>query len=730
HFELFDPSVYAANPLQKSLGDLMINSIIFCWLTLFTWSRIKNIHQDLEVHFFKKNKYLWAGLVLFLIMAITFIVAKTIRSLAADSNISFDVINFFSLTLFSVLGFAVLSVISIGYYYFIKIMLVPLSEFFKTNFYQVYFIIAFSGLTFLTLIIDNPILSFFVFVLIWLLLYISLQRLRPFSKINSRLSVASTLFWIFLFSVSITMVIIDANREKEWELRKRMAMKIDLQSDPYNERQLSISFTYIDDDFLQENFKRFENPEAAQILRDSIFREGGYLSRYDSRLYVFNHEGKALYKDDAESLNTLNTIVSVQSKPTTTADLYYYETAFDKFTFIFRKEARDEKGSLSGTLFIVSYPGQYGNDALYPELFRQANQHLPEESPVYSYAIYKKGILLTGPSNSYSFSTSIMPVEIPLSRYEKRINNNYDELWYKASNDKIVVIAKKKDSVIEAITLFSYVFCAFLFLVALFKLLVIILQVGGDFYEIKKWLQWNIRTQIHGTIIFISILSFIIIGIATISFFIQRYEQNNSEKLSSTMQIMVNEMEKKLAVQKVFDDQLAIYDSASNQDVQKLVNEVSEIHNVDVNVYDTSGNLQVTSQPLIYREGILSRKIHPHAFYHLHRLRQVKYIQEEKLASLNYLSIYAPIRDNEGQAYAFLNIPYFLSQRELKQEISYFLVTIINLNAFIFLIAGVVALFITNRVTRSFSLISDKMKEVNLGRTNEEIIWGRDDEIG
>jgi nitrogen fixation/metabolism regulation signal transduction histidine kinase len=66
----------------------------------------------------------------------------------------------------------------------------------------------------------------------------------------------------------------------------------------------------------------------------------------------------------------------------------------------------------------------------------------------------------------------------------------------------------------------------------------------------------------------------------------------------------------------------------------------------------------------------------------------------------------------------------------LKQEISYFLVTIINLNAFIFLIAGVVALFITNRVTRSFSLISEKMKEVNLGKTNEEIIWNRDDEIG
>jgi nitrogen fixation/metabolism regulation signal transduction histidine kinase len=66
----------------------------------------------------------------------------------------------------------------------------------------------------------------------------------------------------------------------------------------------------------------------------------------------------------------------------------------------------------------------------------------------------------------------------------------------------------------------------------------------------------------------------------------------------------------------------------------------------------------------------------------------------------------------------------------LRQEISNFLVTIINLNAFIFLIAGLIALFITNRITRSFSIISDKMKVVNLGKMNEAITWNRDDEIG
>ncbi len=85
---------------------------------------------------------------------------------------------------------------------------------------------------------------------------------------------------------------------------------------------------------------------------------------------------------------------------------------------------------------------------------------------------------------------------------------------------------------------------------------------------------------------------------------------------------------------------------------------------------------------------------------------------------------------NMVKLYAYINIPYFTSKPELRQEISNFLVTIINLNAFIFLIAGLIALFITNRITHSFSIISDKMKEVNLGKMNEPIVWNRNDEIG
>jgi nitrogen fixation/metabolism regulation signal transduction histidine kinase len=191
---------------------------------------------------------------------------------------------------------------------------------------------------------------------------------------------------------------------------------------------------------------------------------------------------------------------------------------------------------------------------------------------------------------------------------------------------------------------------------------------------------------------------------------------------------MVNELRKQLSDTTAFNANLS--DSANSYNLQKLVNEVADIHNADVNVYDLEGNLQVSSENEVYQKGILSKQMHPLAYYHLSRLREVQYVQKERLSSLDYWSIYATVRNVNGEVVQYLNIPYFSTQIDLKQEISNFLVTIINLNAFIFLIAGVIALFITNKITQSFSVIGDKMREITLGKTNEEIVWNRKDEIG
>jgi nitrogen fixation/metabolism regulation signal transduction histidine kinase len=149
-----------------------------------------------------------------------------------------------------------------------------------------------------------------------------------------------------------------------------------------------------------------------------------------------------------------------------------------------------------------------------------------------------------------------------------------------------------------------------------------------------------------------------------------------------------------------------------------------------VNLYDRNGNLEASSQPYIFNENIVSNKMHPKAFDALHQRHRIKFFQQETIGKLKYLSIYVPLYGKNKQVFGYLNTPALNSQYELDQEISSFLVTIINLNALIFLLAGAVASLLTFRITQSFSVIKEDMRKINLGIENEEIQWDRNDEIG
>ncbi|OSZ80156.1 hypothetical protein CAP36_02545 [Chitinophagaceae bacterium IBVUCB2] len=729
-FELFDPTIYGSNPIQRSLGDLLINSLFLCWVVLFAWSKLRYLENPAE-NFSIRFKWIAGILSLSLLILSTFVLATVIRSLVSDSTISFDVTDFFSLNIYTVAGFAALASLSLSYYYLSQLLFRFIFPLFKGRSFLIYFAIGFAGLVYLTIRSGNPQVLFYLPVLLWLLVYTWFVNRRSLVINHVRINIAGTLSWIFVFSVSIAAIMLSENGKVEWEKRKRLADKLAVQTDPSSERLMSIAITYLDNDFLSDNFYRFKNEEGSVQLRDSIIagNYSGYLNKYDTRLYVYDENDKPLFNEDPTSFEALNVIFSVQSKPTEIEGLYYYETSFDKFNYIIRRDVLDSGNYKLGSFFIVSNLKNFSRDALFPELFRQNRKTDLENSPIYSNAVYIRNRLVSPPGN-YPFATWLNGDEVPKEEFKTKENGDYTELWYRASNDKVVVIARKRETAIETITLFSYIFCSFLFLVAFVQLLSLLFKTGYNWKGFRKLMQLNIRSQVHSTIIFISIFSFLVIGVATISFFIGRYERSNNDKLSRTMKIMVNEMEKKLSDHSTFDDVVKIYDSVSNYDLQLLVNEVSDIHGVDVNVYSLKGELQVSSEANVYTKGVLSKKMDPMAFYKLDRLRLVQYSQDETIGNFEFLSMYSPVRDEEGNVYAYINIPYFTSKPELRQEISNFLVTIINLNAFIFLIAGLIALFITNRITRSFSLISDKMKEVNLGKHNDMIEWNRDDEIG
>ena len=455
----------------------------------------------------------------------------------------------------------------------------------------------------------------------------------------------------------------------------------------------------------------------------------GYLNKYDTKIFTFDANEKPLFNADSATFNVLNTILSAQAKPTAIPGLYFYDVAYDRFNYISKKEIIDSSGSLLGHVFVLASPKKFKTDALYPELFLKGFETSIENSPVYFHAVYNQ-LKLVSSHNEYAF-----PLQLPTDHsrpysFRSVKKKGYDELWYKSGAGKAVVIVKQDNFFIEAVTLFSYLFCTFLFITALCWIIAAIIQSRLHWRELGRYWQMSIRNQVHSTIIFISLSAFIIVGFATIVFFIDRYNNNNRDQLGNLIHIMQNEVRNTLSDLLVFDDVIKVYDEVHLNRLKNAIEKISELHAVDINFYDLEGTLRASSLPLPYSKGIVSGKMDPVAYHHLNHLGEIQFFKEETIGSLQFLSNYVPVLDERGTVYAYLNIPYFISHSKLRQEISNFLVAIINLNAFIFLIAGIVAFFITNRITRSFSFISNKMKAISLGQTNETISWNRKDEIG
>lgn len=723
-YTLFDPGIYSSGYILSSLGDLLINTILSCWMIAF-------IKQVIGQKSFRYNGSIWLRWVfivpvIFALLAITYGTADIIKSLITDATIPFTVTNFFKLNVYSVLSFIILAGISFTYFFIAGLLLKILIALLQSDKQYLYPLIAACGLLFLTFLQGYDSFRLSSYSLIWLLIYIWLIQKNIFAGLFSKLNVSAALFWLFIYSLSVSLIILSENQKRELEQRMRKAEILSSQASPTSELLINIAFANFNNDFLLPDFERYKVAYTNAILKDSLTNKNFivYLSKFETKIYTFDANEHALFNDESVTFDTLNTIYEIEGKPTSITDVRYYEKAYDKYAYICKKTVLDTAGVKEGYFFVVSNPKQYKTDALIPELFRQNKEIFPD----YSYAVYNN-LELYDHYNNYEFSTHLKEEEVPQNKLLQK-KNGYDLLWYKEGNDKIVIFAKKDNNLLESVTLFAYIFSTFVVLAAFYRFISLMVHSRLRWKSIRQYWQFNIRSQIYITIIFISLFSFLVIVAATIVFFYNRYERNNQERLSRAIKIMADDIQNKIGGQSEFNELISAYKSGSDNQLEKLLNDVAEIHGTEVNLYDTEGNLVMASTPFIYSKGILTSRMNPVAFFYIKNEQLVQFMNQEQMGDIPYKSIYSPVRDTYGKTYAYLNIPSFVSQVELEKEISNFLVTIININAFIFLLAGVIALFITHRITSSFLLIGHKMREINLGKLNEEITWHRDDEIG
>jgi signal transduction histidine kinase len=722
---LFDPSIYASNFIHRSLGDLLINAILFYWL-----ARFYKHNYDGSNHYFKIiPEQIRFDLSNFLLTVVGLQIGNIIKSLVQDSKISFDITNIPGLSIYTLFAFITLCFLVLCFFHVSQLLIKPQVE--KNNsIYRQLIVSAIAGVVYFFLFVKPHDTFINMSMLVWILAYLVLLNFRKSDLGVPLLRSTFFIFWVMLFAMSVAAIVMYENRIVEHDQRKRIAEKLAIQTDPSGENLLNIAATNFDDGFLRNNYHRLQSEYSNKFIKDSLISENfsGYLNKYDTRIYTYDENFHPLFNDDSTTFASIKTILLNKAKPTMIAGLYSYEKIPDGFSFLYQKEIKEE-GSIKGYLFVIINSKRYKSEALYPELFNQAQDLSTDLNTNYAYAVYNNGKLINH-FNNYNFPSALDVKKFPGFEYTYKQVGEFSELWYNSGVGKLVMVVKRSAWMLESVTLFAYLFCSFLVIIFLFQGGSFLLSHRFRWADLKTAFRFNIRTQIQATIIFLSVFSFIVIAIATISFFIIRYNRNNEERLSKSIQVMANEIDSRIRSQLVFDDVLTVNNMVSMDNLEKKIAEISDSHNVDINFYDTNGNLKISTQPYIYNKHLVSEKMNPNAFFELHSNNSIRYIQSEEIGSFSYLSIYVPLTDEAGTVYAYLNIPYLNSQFELTQEISGFLATLINLNAFIFLVAGGIAFFLTNRITNSFSLIGQKMQQINIGKVNEEILWNRKDEIG
>src|SRR5690606_33050064 len=126
---------------------------------------------------------------------------------------------------------------------------------FRGRLYLIYLIIAIAGLCYIGLMRSGD-TSLYLLCLLWLLLYTFLFNNEQSLNRLIRFNISGTVIWIFVFSISISILMLSEINKAELLQRRKYIEKLDVKSDPATERLIVMANAYLDNDFFEDNYHR------------------------------------------------------------------------------------------------------------------------------------------------------------------------------------------------------------------------------------------------------------------------------------------------------------------------------------------------------------------------------------------------------------------------------------------------------------------------------------------
>ena len=711
---LFGPQYYgdATSFWLPSLGDMLLNTLFI--LTAGFYFNLSSINVFETI--FLRNKFISSLLLLFTLFCGSLAINKFFISLIENSNIPFNINNVFSLNAISYMGFSIIALLLLSFFLIANWTIKAIGHLgLSSKSFLKIFLIAAS--LFATL---SHVIGYVDWMFISMPLVVTLTIYLLNNKASKGYSFPDIVLVVFLFSIYGVHTFVKEGNGKEHHSRIAIAEKIAADKDPltehlFTEVEAKISMDTILSGYISSPVKNINAFEKR--LRQDYF--SGYWDKYDIKFTVFDTACRVLLKPAGSTIDNNNyydEIVLRDGQETTCEHFYFLKNNSGKISYMAKLPIitgrNDHKlATIYAELDTRFLPEEIG----FPELLLDRNMGIDRDLFNYSYAKYRHNELI---SQYGKFQFSLNPQQFINNTDEIIFKDvdGYDHLSFSPNKSTVVVISKPSYTLLDTVTYFSYLFSFF----SLIVLVVIIVRqlVRGNLFSHNSF-----KYRIQFLLVLIVLVSLALFGTGTIFYIKQQYESKNKESISEKINSVAVELESKLGNETALNVGFKEY-------TNYLLKKLSSVFFTDVNVYDLKGNVYASSQPKIFDEGLASTKMDPNAYLQMAILEKTQYIHDEKIGKLEYLSAYVPFKGKNGDLIAYLNLPYFAKQTELEKEIAGFLVALINIYVLLFALSVVMAIFISNYVTRPLKLIQDKLSKIQLGKMNEPIEWKEKDEIG
>ncbi len=725
-WNIFDADIFASPDVAFSLGGMLLQCVMLLWISVWFYNNVlfrKIKTSNLQIK----------ALLQFLIFCVIFFIgiyfSYAIKGLVRDSKISFRFYNPFNPDNISLIAIFCIAALLFSFFIITFKLLRDSSWFSLKNIYWWLCLIC-AG------VVGTLYYPFFgtgnkgyavVGGLYIVILIIQLFRVRIILEIGF----VRLFILLVLFSSAAAWMIQYYGHEKEITNRITFSKKLFNERDNVTEYLLGKTrYDIRCDNYVMSYFvnQHLSTKEFSDRIQRLYFSSG--FNRYEIEFIAYNASGNPLKMDYKSEYGYFGNNLLKNAEQIEPGELYFSSNPTGNFSYlsvypIFYNDI------FAGRLIIILNSKIYREVNVYPELLLEEKNKIPQADYDYSYAIYNNEKLIDqGGDYPYSYTNQFPDSQLIVNEPSIIKESSFSHLLLKQPGGKLIVVTTTLNFITSFLSYFSYLF------IVLFLLLVCILS-GAFIRNIiskrksENWLQRaSFRNIIQISFVIIIFLSVIVIGIITGRFFISQFNKYTKNNLALKLK-MVDESVNYLVQHTVTDDSICGFTPKSVREIlNSNISSMADVHDMDINFYDSKGNLITSSQPAIFERGIISKKINADAYYNLITKDRTLIIQKEKIGNLTFLSGYHPVRNDRSELIALLNIPYFNTTKNLNEQIGFFFSSLVNILVFALIIAGFLAPFISNRITGKLSFIAEKFKFINLSRHNELIEWNTKDELG